>query len=56
MTWPPPPPPYLGPPSKSTPGDNKPITRIVLHGTVSPTIVCGARNTAGYFRSPTARG
>lgn len=47
---------YLGPPDKFSSGDNKPIKRIVLHGTVSP---CGrgqARATAEYFRSPNAGG
>lgn len=47
---------YLGPPDKFSSGDNKPINRIVLHGTVS---ACGrgqARETAAYFRSPSASG
>lgn len=56
MTFPPPSPLYLGPPSKSSDGDNKPITRIVLHGTTSPTVEGGARNIAGYFRSDAADG
>lgn len=52
----PPAPPYVGPCDKQTPGDNKPILRIVLHGTVSPTERGGARDIAAYFRSDAAGG
>lgn len=48
--------PYTGPPSKSTPGDNKPIDRIVVHSTVSPCEPGGARNISRYFRSAQAGG
>jgi hypothetical protein len=56
VTYPPPAPPYVGPPSKSSAGNNKPIRRIVLHGTVSPTERGGARKIAAYFRSASAGG
>lgn len=46
---------YLGP-GKDSGGGNMPIDRIVLHGTVSPTVVGGARDIAAYFRNPNARG
>lgn len=46
---------YLGPGKDSGDG-NKPIRRIVMHGTVSPTVEGGARNIAAYFRSANARG
>lgn len=52
----PPEPPYLGPPDKSTPGSNKPITRVVIHSTVSPCKPGGARQIAAYFRSASAGG
>lgn len=54
--FPAPSPVYLGPPAKYSAGNNKPIRRIVLHGTVSPTERGGARNIARYFQSPTAGG
>jgi hypothetical protein len=56
VNYPPPAPPYVGPPSKSSAGSNKPIRRIVLHGTVSPTERGGARKIAAYFRSDSAAG
>lgn len=56
MNFKPPAPVYLGPPSKHSGVGNKPIKRIVLHGTVSPTVPGGARNIARYFRSTNARG
>ena len=56
MTYQPPAPPYLGPPSKSSGGNNKPIKRIVLHGTVSAPERGGARKIASYFRSAAAGG
>lgn len=49
-------PPYLGPAAHVSPGDNKPINRIVLHSTVSPCIPGGARKIAAYFRSQSAGG
>lgn len=54
--YPAPTPPYLGPPARYSAGNNKPIARIVLHGTVSPTEVGGARKIAAYFRSTAAGG
>lgn len=56
MSYPPPAPPYLGPPARYSSGDNKPIRRIVLHGTVSPTVRGGARQIAAYFRGQGAGG
>jgi hypothetical protein len=56
VTYPPPAPPYLGPPFRKSSGSNKPIRRIVLHGTVSPTERGRARKIAAYFRSPSAGG
>lgn len=55
-TYQPPSPPYIGPPSKHSGNGNKPINRIVLHGTVSPTERGGARKIAGYFKSAKAQG
>lgn len=52
----PPAPVYLGPPSKSSPGSNKPIRRIVIHSTVSKCERGGARRIAAYFRSAAAGG
>jgi N-acetyl-anhydromuramyl-L-alanine amidase AmpD len=52
----PPAPPYLGPAAHVSAGDNKPIRRIVIHGTVSPCRTGQARATARYFRSPAAGG
>lgn len=52
----PPAPTYLGPPFRSSGPGNKPIHRIVLHGTVSPTRKGQARETAAYFRSKKAGG
>lgn len=52
----PPAPVYLGPPAHSTPGDNKPIKRVVIHSTVSPCEAGGARRIAAYFRTPAAGG
>lgn len=52
----PPNPPYVGPAAHTTPGDNKPIYRVVLHSTVSPCVPGGARSIAGYFRSQAAGG
>lgn len=57
MTRPPAPQrPYTGPPSKSSPGDNKPIHRVVIHSTVSPCEPGGARKISAYFRSDRAGG
>lgn len=52
----PPSPPYVGPPAKFSSGENRPITRIVIHSTVSPCEPGGARNIAAYFRSEKAGG
>lgn len=54
--YPAPAPAYLGPPRHFTFGDNKPINRIVIHSTVSPCKVGGARAIAAYFRGVTAGG
>jgi hypothetical protein len=51
----PPSPPYLGPAKFHGSATNKPIKRIVLHGTVSPTVKGGARATAKYFRETVTR-
>lgn len=56
MTTTPPSPPYLGPAYRHGDNDNKPIRRIVIHSTVSPCELGGARNIAGYFRSSSAGG
>jgi hypothetical protein len=56
VPYPPPAPPYVGPASYKGGSNNKPIRRIVLHGTVSPTERGGARRIAAYFRSDAARG
>src|SRR5690348_5937428 len=47
---------YLGPAAHTSPGNNKPINRIVIHSTVSPCVEGQARNSALYFRSPSAGG
>jgi hypothetical protein len=52
----PPSPPYVGPPDKHSGDGNKPITRVVLHGTVSRAVEGGARDIARYFRSDSAGG
>lgn len=54
--YPPPSPPYAGPPFRHSGKGNKPIKRIVLHGTVSPTVEGGARSIAAYFRGRSAGG
>lgn len=56
MKFPAPAPKYLGPAFRSSGGRNKPINRIVIHSTVSPTEEGGARNIAAYFRSRNAGG
>jgi hypothetical protein len=56
MTHPAPDPVYLGPAAHTSFGHNKPITRIVIHATVSPCVPGGARAIAAYFRSPKAGG
>lgn len=50
MSYPPPSPEYVGPPKFHGGNDNKPINRIVLHGTVSPCEPGGARDIGGYFK------
>lgn len=52
----PPAPRYLGPPAHYSAGVNKPITRLVIHSTVSPCEPGGARQIAAYFRSESAGG
>lgn len=52
----PPKPRYLGPAAHTSPGENKPIHRIVLHSTVSPCQSGGAAATARYFRSSASSG
>lgn len=47
---------YAGPAAHSTPGNNKPIHRIVLHSTVSPCEPGGAQAIARYFHSKKAGG
>lgn len=49
-------PPYLGPPAHYSSGTNKPISRIVIHSTVSPTVAGGARSIAAYFKKDSAGG
>ena len=49
-------PPYLGPAAHTSPGDNKPINRIVIHSTVSPCKAGGAEDIARYFRSKASGG
>lgn len=56
MTFKAPAPPYVGPAAHTSAGSNQPITRIVIHGTVSPCVKGGARATARYFASPSAGG
>jgi len=47
---------YLGPAAHDSGPGNKPISRIVIHSTVSPCVPGGARAIADYFRSPKANG
>ena len=54
--YPPPSPDFIGPPSRSSQGYNKPILRIVIHSAVFPPIRGAARRIAEYFKSPQARG
>lgn len=54
-TFAPPAPPFVGPARFQGPPSNKPIKRIVLHGTVSPCVPGGARATAKYFRDTVTR-
>lgn len=56
MRFNPPSPEYLGPPTKFSEGQNKPIRRIVIHCTVSPCVEGGAERIAAYFRSQGAGG
>jgi hypothetical protein len=55
MTIAPPAPPYLGPAKFQGTKSNKPIKRIVLHGTVGPCRRGAARATAKYFRELVTR-
>src|SRR3954467_13807763 len=52
----PPEPVYLGPAAHDSGPGNKPINRIVIHSTVSPCELGGARDIARYFRSPSSGG
>lgn len=52
----PPAPPYVGPAKWHGDASNKPITRVVIHCTVSPTKAGGARTIARYFRGNTNPG
>lgn len=52
----PPSPVYLGPAAHTSGLGNKPISRIVIHSTVSPCEEGGARSIAAYFRSSKAGG
>lgn len=52
----PPSPPYRGPAAHTSSGSNKPITRIVIHSTVSPCVPGGAEDIARYFRSSASGG
>jgi hypothetical protein len=56
MNHPAPSPEYLGPAAHTSHGHNKPISRIVIHSTVSPCVPGGAKAIAAYFRSPKAGG
>lgn len=51
----PPSPPYVGPAKFQGDATNKPINRIVIHSTVSPTVPGGARAVASYFRTGVTR-
>lgn len=51
----PPSPPYMGPAKYQGTDNNMPIKRIVIHGTVSPTVAGGARAVARYFRDTVIR-
>lgn len=51
----PPAPLYVGPAKYQGPATNKPIRRIVIHGTVSPTVEGGAMAVARYFREVATR-
>jgi N-acetylmuramoyl-L-alanine amidase CwlA len=46
-------PPYVGPAARHGASNNKPISRIVIHCTVSPCVPGGARNVARMFRTTT---
>lgn len=49
-------PPYLGPAAHDSGAGNMPLTRVVMHCTVSPCRPGGARDIAAYFRSPNSGG
>ena len=49
----PPAPPYVGPAARHGDANNKPISRVVIHCTVSPCVPGGARNVARMFRTTT---
>jgi hypothetical protein len=52
----PPAPRYLGPAAHTMGSDNKPISRVVIHSTVSACKPGGAESIAAYFRSEAAGG
>lgn len=53
---PPPSPPWEGPAAHTTPGENLPATRVVIHSTVSPCQPGGRHDIAAYFRSEASGG
>lgn len=55
-TFAPPSPPYLGPAAHDSGPGNRPISRIVIHCTVSPCVPGQARRTAEWFRNPASGG
>lgn len=56
MTAKPPSPPYVGPAAHDSGPGNRPISRIVIHCTVSPCVEGGARTIAEWFRDPRSQG
>jgi len=48
-------PPYVGPAKFHGTRSNKPLRRVVIHGTVSPCAPGGARSIAAYFRKTVTR-
>lgn len=55
-TFPPPRPTFIGPAAHTSAGTNRPVQRIVIHSTVSPTVEGGARAVARYFQSESSGG
>lgn len=56
MRIPPPEPPYEGPAAHTSEGDNLPVTRVVIHSTVSPCKAGERHRIAAYFRSEASGG